>query len=125
MHFEIPADDLERAKNFYEQLFNWEIEASGPDFPDYYIIKTRERDEEGNPKGPGIDGGMMPRTNPGQPIINYITVEDIEEYLGKLKELGGKILMPKMPVKGMGYNAVVQDTEANTFGLWEDDKSAE
>jgi len=109
-HFEIPVDDINRAKNFYSSLFGWEITSAGPDFEDYLIIKTREG---------GIGGGMMKKTNPQQQILNYITTENIDESLAKLEELGGQILMPKMPIKGIGWNAVVQDTEGNQFGLFQ------
>jgi hypothetical protein len=112
-HFEIPVDDMQRAKKFYEELFGWKVTSAGPDFEDYMLISTN-----------GISGGFMKRTDPSQTPINYINVENIDESLKKLEELGGTILMPKMPVKGLGWNAVVKDTENNTFGLWQDDKNA-
>lgn len=115
MHFEIPVDDMERAQKFYNGLFGWEIASAGPTFQDYFIIKTG---------GDGINGGMMKRSNPGQQPINYISVESVDESVKKVEELGGKVLMPKMPVMGMGWNAVCQDTENNGFGLWQEDKNA-
>ncbi|MBU1445686.1 VOC family protein [Patescibacteria group bacterium] len=109
-HFEIPVDDINRAQNFYKGLFGWEIKSAGPDFEEYLLINT----------GAGsVGGGMMKRSNADQQILNYITVDNIDESLEKLEKLGGNILMPKMPVTGIGWNAVVQDTENNTFGLFQ------
>jgi len=111
IHFEIPVDDMERAKNFYKELFGWGID-SAPGFEDYQIVTTN-----------GLNGGMMKRSNPGMPIINYIDVEDIDTYLAKLETLGGQILMPKMPIAHVGYNAVVKDSEGNIFGMLQSDKT--
>ncbi len=123
-HFEIPVDDMERASKFYKELFGWVIKPAGPDFEDYQLVFTVPVNEEGVPQGPGINGGMMKRTDPAQYPINYINVDNIEESQTKVEALGGQILMPKMPVKGLGWNAVVKDTEGNTFGLWQEDKTA-
>ena len=119
-HFEIPAEDMNRAKKFYEDLFGWKIVSAGPDFPDYFQIFTRE-----NPSTPGIDGGMIKKTGPQHVPLNYINVENIDEDLEKVEKLEGQVLMPKMPIKGFGWNAVCKDTEENVFGLFQDDKSAE
>ncbi len=123
VHFEIPASDMERATNFYKQLFGWDIK-SAPGFEDYRMVYTLPVDENNMVKGRGINGGMMKQENPSTGIINYISVEDIDKYLAKLEELGGTVLMPKMPIKGIGWNAVVQDTEGNTFGMLQSDKNA-
>lgn len=125
IHFEIPADNLERAKNFYSQLFGWKIFSAGENFDDYFMIQTVETDEKGMTKQPGINGGMLIRSNPGQQIINYISVDNIDESLAKLEQLGGAILMPKMPITGIGWNCVVKDTEGNTFGMIQEDSNAE
>ena len=106
-HFEIPADDVERAKRFYQGLFDWKIEAVEGG---YNLITVGE---------PGPDGGMMKRMAPGQGITVYINVESVDDYSKKLQSLGGKVLMPKTPVPTMGYFAVFQDTEGNALALWE------
>jgi predicted enzyme related to lactoylglutathione lyase len=123
IHFEIPVDDMDRATKFYNDLFGWDINAA-PGFDDYRTIKAVPVDENFMTTAPGINGGMMKRSNSDMSIINYIDVEDIDQYLAKLEELGGQILMPKMPIKGIGYNAVVKDTEGNTFGMIQMDKNA-
>ena len=72
-----------------------------------------------------IGGGLMKRQNPQQQgIMNYIDVRSVDEYSSKVERLGGKIVVPKMPVKGMGYFAVCLDTENNTFGIWETNSEA-
>jgi len=118
VHFEIPTDDLKRAKEFYTDLFGWKIEKyPGP--MDYWMIATT--DEKGQK---AVDGGMMPRQNPQQPITNYIDVPSIDEYCVKVGNLGGKVVLPKTAVPEMGYFAVCLDTENNIFALWETDEKA-
>jgi hypothetical protein len=117
-HFEIPADDIERAKKFYNELFGWKIEKyAGP--MEYWMITTT------TPSGEkGVDGGMMKRQNPQQPITVYIDVPSVDEYTAKVENLDGKIVLPKTAVPGVGYFAVCLDTENNSFAIWEDDKNA-
>jgi predicted enzyme related to lactoylglutathione lyase len=70
-------------------------------------------------------GGMMNRQNPQQQgITNYIGVKSVQEHSSKVERLGGKVIMQKTPVPGMGYFAVCTDTENNTFAIWETDDSA-
>ena len=115
VHFEIPADDVERAINFYRELFDWQIEAAGG-FEGYWLIQTGDEDD--------LAGGLMKRQSPDQGPINYVQVESVADYAAKIEELGGKIIVPKSPVPGMGWFAHFADTEGNIFALWENDKSA-
>ena len=116
MHFEIPADDVARAKAFYTQLFGWQIEAP-PGFTDYWLIQT-------DAEGQALGGGLFPRQMPGQGVLNYIGVESVTEYAARIEALGGKIVMPRSPVPGMGLFAVFQDPEGNAMALWESDPAA-
>lgn len=118
VHFDLPADDTERARKFYEKLFEWKFEQIPGPMP-YYLFETK--DLEGNP---GVGGGMGKRGEPGQKITNYIGVPSVEEYLENVTKLGGKVIMPRTAVPGWGYLAVCTDTENNTFGLWEEDENA-
>lgn len=124
VRFEIPADDVERAAKFYRELFGWKIGEASKDFPGYWMVETVPTDENQVPTEPGINGGLLKRHTPGLQIINYINVNNVDVYSKKVEELGGKILMPKTAVEKMGWSAVVQDTEGNTFGLWQSDMSA-
>ena len=128
VHFEIPADDIERSKKFYSDLFGWKIEkwpgtdsgsSSSSSDMEYWTITTT--DDKGNK---ALGGGMMKRQGPQQPIINYIDVKSVDEYSSKVQRLGGKVHVPKMAVPGMGYLAVCLDTENNAFGIWETNESA-
>jgi len=112
VHFEVPADDVQRAKTFYSNLFGWKIEG----FPgmDYMMIDTYG--------APG--GGMMKRMHPDQQITAYIGVPSVDEYSAKVEKLGGKIIVPKMAVPAMGYFVICMDTENNAFGIWETDPKA-
>jgi uncharacterized protein len=128
VHFEIPADDIERAKNFYTELFGWKIEkllgmdtgnSSSSSDMEYWMITTT--DEKGNK---ALGGGMMKRKMPQQPNINYIGVESVDAYASKVEKIGGKVVLSKMAVPGMGYFAVCLDTENNAFAIWESSGSA-
>jgi uncharacterized protein len=121
VHFEIPADDVERSRKFYSDLFGWKIEKwpgmeSGME---YWTINTT--DNEG---GKAVGGGMMKRQNPQQGITNFIDVTSVDEYSAKVQSLGGKIVAPKQAVPTMGFFAVCLDTENNTFGIWETNQNA-
>ena len=118
VHFDISADDMDRAKRFYEELFGWKFQPlPGP--ADYYLIETTNLNNQ-----PGVGGGMAKRDKPEDKIINYIAVKSLDEYVAKVVELGGKLVGPKSTVPGWGYSAACLDTEGNIFGLWEDDKNA-
>ena len=114
VHFEIPVDDIERAKKFYSDMFGWDIKQVAD--MEYWFVTTSGEN--------AVNGGMMKRQHPQQPITNYIDVSSVNDYAAKLERLGGKTVVPKTPVQGMGYFAVCLDTENNSFGLWEDDKNA-
>lgn len=118
VHFEIPTDNLDRAKKFYQSLFGWQI----TDIPEmnYTIVNTVAVDQENMPKEAGaINGGLMKRSKPGEQPVIVINVASVEEYLKKVEKAGGKTVMPKMQVGEMGLYARVTDTEGNVIGLWE------
>jgi len=128
VHFEMPADDVERAKKFYTDLFGWKIEKwpgtssknSSSSSMEYWIVSTT--DDKGN-KAP-IGGGLMKRQEQHQQITNFIDVNSVDEYSSKIEKLGGKVVVAKMAVPGMGYFAVCHDTENNSFGIWETNEGA-
>jgi uncharacterized protein len=114
--FGIPADDPERAKTFYSNLFGWKINPF-PGSDDYWYIDTGGTD--GTP-----DGALRRREDPEEPVINYVSVKSVAEFSKKIEELAGKICVPKTAVPQTGYFAVCQDTEGNSFGIWESDPAA-
>ena len=122
VHFEIPVDDVERAKEFYTKTFGWEInkfDMQGGD--EYYGVTTTEVDDKHMSKNPGaINGGLMKRKSEEQPFMNYISVDSIEEALKTVKKNGGTICIPKTEIApNMGWIASFQDTEKNMLGLHE------
>jgi uncharacterized protein len=133
VHFEIPADNIERAKRFYTGIFGWKIEkwssintddsqltspATGQPI-EYWTITTT--DDKGNK---ALGGGMMKRQMPEHQVTNYIGVNSVDEYSSKVEKLGGKLAAPKHAVPGMGYFALCLDTENNAFAIWETNESA-
>jgi uncharacterized protein len=112
VHFEIPADDVKRAKKFYEKLFGWKI--SDPWKIDYFLVETKKKGEE------GINGGLMKRKMPEQCFINYLMVDSIDASCKKVEKAGGAIIVPKQEIgRGMGWIAVFKDTEGNAMGFHE------
>jgi len=123
VHFEIPADQPERAVEFYRELFGWKVEHMGGAM-DYWLLQTVPSDAEGRPTEPGVNGGLMRRMMPGQTPVNYISVENVDEFARKAERLGAKVVVPKMPVPGMGWFAQLTDTEGNIFAIWQHDPAA-
>jgi predicted enzyme related to lactoylglutathione lyase len=121
VHFEIPADDVNRAKDFYGKAFGWKIDQ----YPgmDYFMVSTTPSDENGMPKSPGaINGGLAKREGPLKATVVTIRVEDIDGALHTVKKLGGGVEVPKQSVGDMGFTAYFRDSEGNIVGLWQDAK---
>jgi len=117
VHFEINADEPERAVKFYSEVFGWNIQKwDGP--VDYYLASTGEKSE------PGIDGGITRRMSPSDGTVNTISVPSIEEFMARVAANGGKVMTPKMTLPGVGYFASCQDTEGNVFAIMQEDISA-
>jgi predicted enzyme related to lactoylglutathione lyase len=118
IHFEIPAEDVERLRKFYSQLFGWKIEKT--EGMDYWLIQTVPVDEQGRPKAQGVNGGMMKKQSPEHMFTYYVLVESVDEYCKKIEELGGKVIVQKMEVPNMGWWAMAIDPEGNHFAIWEE-----
>lgn len=105
-HFEIPADRTDQLKGFYSSLFGWQFEKGQTE--DYWMIKNA-----------GISGGLAPKENSEQMPTMFITVESIDDYINKAKQLGAKMVKEKQEIDA-GYFAVLEDPQKNTFGIWQD-----
>jgi len=116
VHFEIPAENPDRAVKFYQTVFDWKIEKWAGPFP-YWLVTTGQDNE------PGINGAIMEK-NSFKTTVNTIDVTSVDESLRKILAAGGKIVMPKGPIPGIGYVAYVADTEGNVFGVFQSDMSA-
>lgn len=121
VHFEIPADNMERAKKFYS-IFDWQMQDwPMPDGSVYVGCRTVDADPVTHiPKEPGaISGGMILRNNVSRTPSITLHVPSIDDYAVKIQQAGGKLLKAKTQIQG-GAFAYFQDTEGNVFGLWED-----
>jgi uncharacterized protein len=117
IHFDIPADDPERAIAFYRHAFGWKIvKWEGP--MEYWLVMTGPEGE------PGIDGGLGRRTQPGESVMNTIGVESVDNAVAAVLASGGQLIRPKAAVLGVGWLAYCADTEGNEFGLMQDDPKA-
>ncbi|WP_066293483.1 VOC family protein [Arthrobacter sp. B6] len=124
VHFEIPADDKERANTFYQSAFGWNLSPM-PEM-DYTIAITTPSDEQtGMPSAPGaINGALFPRTDNLKTPVITIDVEDLDAALAQVEAAGGSVAQAKDAVPGMGYYAYFKDTEGNIMGLWQTDSTA-
>lgn len=110
MHFEIASPNLERASEFYKELFDWEV---GEEHRDgYRLVQTAE----------GSIGGGLLRTPEGVfPYVTvYVGVEDLKATLVRAEELGGKVIVEPMPIPGFGEFAMFQDPDGVMMGLFEE-----
>jgi predicted enzyme related to lactoylglutathione lyase len=110
VHFEITADDVARARKFYE-VFGWKITDSGMPDTDYWLADTGPEDDM------GINGAIMPRTYNPQPVIHWISVDDLDQMIGKVETAGGKIVGERHTIPGVGDTQYASDTEGNVFGM--------
>jgi predicted enzyme related to lactoylglutathione lyase len=116
IHFELQADDIERAKKFYEKTFGWEIEKvmdADKGGMDYWSLRTGSEGEA------GISGGMY-RRPADRKLTTYdctIAVDNIDNSIAAVKNNGGKIRQEKMMIPGVGWFAGAIDTEGNIFGI--------
>jgi hypothetical protein len=123
VHFEVPADDLERAQSFYRGAFGWRLNPM-PEMS-YTIVTTTKVDDQGRPTEPGaINGGMMTRQRPFTGPVIVISVDDVDGALERVRELGGEMLQPRTAVGDMGFSAYFADPEGNVVGLWETARGA-
>jgi predicted enzyme related to lactoylglutathione lyase len=118
VYFEVPADNVERARKFYKDVFRWSI--TPMDEMDYTMVATGPSAKDGSPKEPGYVGGGIARRGPtvAAPVIT-INVGDIDKALAKVGKHGGSTIQKKTPIGPMGFVAYFKDSEGNTIGLWQ------
>jgi len=118
IHFEIPADDPERAYAFYQDVFGWRINPM-PEMQ-YALVQTADTDESGAVLTPGaINGGMLRRQGAITGPVVTISTDDLEATLAQVEKAGGTVVVPKTAVGEMGFSAYVTDPEGNVVGLWQ------
>jgi predicted enzyme related to lactoylglutathione lyase len=117
VHFEIPFDDAERARAFYEAAFGWQVMPL-PEMG-YTLVMSGPSGDQG-PTEPGfINGGMMARHDPFTAPNIVIDVANLEAALKAVNEAGGTTVSERQAVGDMGFTAYVKDSEGNLVGLWE------
>jgi uncharacterized protein len=123
IHFEIPASNPEKLSDFYKNLFGWKFEKmSMGEMGDYWMIETRAgtaQDMEKAQNTAGSNGGMIKKMDANQRPVNYILVESVDDFSKKIQDLGGKIIVPKTSIPGMGAFALGLDPEGNQVGIFE------
>lgn len=126
VHFEIQADDVERAKAFYAAVFDWAFEDySGFTGSTYWGIVTGPDDQ------PGINGGLLqrPAQRPGaeqgtNAFVCTMGIADYDEAERRILGAGGQVALPKFALPGMAWQGYYLDTEGNTFGIHQPDPAA-
>lgn len=126
VHFEIQADDVERAKSFYAAAFGWSFQDYGEvTGTTYWGVVTGPEDQ------PGINGGLLQRPAPAPALeqgtnafVCTIGVDDYDATEARILEAGGQVALPKMALTGMAWQGYYLDTEGNTFGIHQPDPNA-
>ena len=110
VHWEFWSDDPDRASRFYQEVFDWQIRTL-PDL-NYHLVETGGTG--------GINGGIMkPQRGPWPgKLAFYIDVEDLDKYARKIRDAGGKIIVDKMDVPGVGQLSLFEDPDGRVLGMW-------
>lgn len=117
-HFMIPADNVDRAKAFYSALLGWKIEPTRTPLDPANLAELQYHDiTTGKPEPGTLNGGGLYRRHMNEPILDFVLVDDIDAVLSKVEKLGGTITITKTEIKGVGLNAMIQDSEGNVIGL--------
>ena len=126
VHFEIQADDLDRAMTFYGDVFGWKFEdySQFTGSPYYGIVAGAEAE-------PGINGGLLQRPAPApspqqgtNAFVCTMATEDFDATEAKILEAGGQVALPKYALPGMAWQGYYLDPEGNTFGIHQPDENA-
>ncbi len=116
VHFEIPCDHPEKTMDFFQQVFGWTFQHYGNE--EYWAVIT------GDEKSPGINGGIMKRRDPKQPVVNSIDVANLDQSILDIEKAGGKVVVPKMPIPAIGWLAYFTDPDGNIHGLFQNDPAS-
>ncbi len=111
VHVELNTTDLDQAKQFYQQLFDWRLQEMPMAQGAYFLIEV----------GEGTGGGMMTHPMPGAPStwLPYVQVDDIEAATQKALSLGATQVKEVTPVSDMGWFSIISDPTGAVLGLWQ------
>jgi predicted enzyme related to lactoylglutathione lyase len=116
VHFEIPSDDPGKSLAFYKEVFGWSMHQWGAE--SYWLTTT------GPDTAPGINGAIMQKKHPQQPVVNTIEVDDMERTIAAIEKNGGQVVVPLSAVPGIGWLAYFKDPDGNISGIMKNDKAA-
>lgn len=114
VHFEIHGEDPVKAADFYREVFGWQVSRWGDQ--DYWLFETGE--------GPGIDGASAPKQKHGQKVVLTVETNDLAEAVERARAAGGRVLLDRAPIPGVGWLAQVLDPNGVLFGIMQDDEHA-
>lgn len=118
VHFEMPAEDNNRAKKFYEEAFGWKMAQLGPEMGDYLLAATSPVDENNMHINKGaINGGFFKKGDYGTMPHIVISVDDLNEHMEIVNKAGGQIMGKAMDITGIGKFIMFKDTEGNQVGM--------
>lgn len=115
-HFEIPVDDTEKSMTFYKNVFGWKFQNWGAE--EYFLATTGDNSKA------GINGAIMKRRHPDQPVVNTIEVENMDTTIRNIEKNGGKMVVPLMAIPGVGWLAYFKDPDQNIHGIMKPDSTA-
>ena len=108
VHFEIPSADPEKTVEFFRKCFGWKFNKWGE--MEYYLTESGPKEE------PGIEGAVMRRNHPDQPIVNTIQVGDLDATIRAIEENGGEIVVPRQTIPGVGTHCYFKDPSGYVHG---------
>jgi len=131
-HFEIHSTDPEKTLDFFAKVFGWQSHkwtgggegggANNAPF-DYWLLATGG-DMNATKDKPGINGGLL-RTRDGKDrTVNTIQVDNVDRVIQAVIAAGGTVVVPKMPIPGVGYLAYCNDPAGHLFGVMHQDIGA-
>jgi predicted enzyme related to lactoylglutathione lyase len=109
VHWEIAGKDAAKLQGFYAKLFDWKVDTNNP--MNYGMVATGT--------DVGINGGIMTCPPEAPPYLTfYVQVNDLQRYLDRAVELGGKSIVPPTPIPNVGAFAMLLDPEGHCIGLF-------
>jgi uncharacterized protein len=105
-HFAINADDVDRARGFYQAVFGWTFSPWGP--PDFFQTKDA---------GKGVMGALQKRQDMGSGLMTTFGVDDIRAALAAVEANGGQVVMQPYRIEGVGEIGYFKDCEGNVCGI--------
>ncbi len=118
VHFEFHSPDLARDREFFGKVFDWKFSKHEGSPHEYWLANT------GDAKSMGINGGLMASPDGQARTINSLLVDSVDKFAEKITANGGKIVVPKMSIPGVGYVAFANAPGGVCFGIFQADETA-